>query len=154
MVTMWIFLFNFLKEVSIFISLVLAVLGLYLEKEMATHSSVLAWRIPGMGEPGGLPSTGSHRVGHNWSDLAAAWMLGEDVERVGHIWNTAPLQKRKTECSVMWLAASSFSENLLLKGVGGVYGCKPSGSPWVSLARDTQILGQLDKAKCVRKITE
>ena len=43
-----------------------------LEKEMATHSSVLAWRIPGMGEPGGLPSMGSHRVGHDWSDLAAA----------------------------------------------------------------------------------
>ena len=36
-----------------------------LEKEMATHSSVLAWRIPGMGEPGGLPSLGSHRVRHN-----------------------------------------------------------------------------------------
>ena len=35
------------------------------EKEMATHSSVLAWRIPGMGEPGGLPSMGSHRVRHN-----------------------------------------------------------------------------------------
>ena len=39
---------------------------------MATHSSVLAWRIPGMGEPGGLLSMGSHRVGHDWSDLAAA----------------------------------------------------------------------------------
>ena len=39
---------------------------------MAAHSSVLAWRIPGMGEPGGLPSMGSHRVGHDWSDLAAA----------------------------------------------------------------------------------
>jgi len=36
-----------------------------LEKEMATHSSVLAWRIPGTGEPGGLPSIGSHRVGHD-----------------------------------------------------------------------------------------
>ena len=36
-----------------------------LEKEMATHSSVLAWRIPGMEEPGGLPSMGSHRVGHD-----------------------------------------------------------------------------------------
>ena len=35
------------------------------EKEMATHYSVLAWRIPGMGEPGGLPSMGSHRVGHD-----------------------------------------------------------------------------------------
>ena len=39
---------------------------------MATHSSVLAWRIPGTTEPGGLPSMGSHRVGHDWSDLAAA----------------------------------------------------------------------------------
>ena len=39
---------------------------------MATHSSVLAWRIPGTGEPGGLPSMESHRVGHDWSDLAAA----------------------------------------------------------------------------------
>ena len=43
-----------------------------LEKEMATHSSVLAWKISGMGEPGGLPSTGSHSVGHDWSDAAAA----------------------------------------------------------------------------------
>ena len=46
-----------------------------LEKEMATHSSVLAWRIPGRAEPGGLPSVGSHRVGHDWSDLAAAAAL-------------------------------------------------------------------------------
>ena len=37
-----------------------------------THSSVLAWRIPGTAEPGGLPSMGSHRVGHDWSNLAAA----------------------------------------------------------------------------------
>ena len=43
-----------------------------LEKEMATHSSLLAWRIQGMGEPGELPSMGSHRVRHNWSDLAEA----------------------------------------------------------------------------------
>ena len=43
-----------------------------LEKKMATHSSVLAWRIPGTGEPGGLLSMGLHRVGHDWSDLAAA----------------------------------------------------------------------------------
>ena len=42
-----------------------------LEKEMATHSSVLAWRIPGTGEPGGLPSMGLHRVGHDWSNLVA-----------------------------------------------------------------------------------
>ena len=43
-----------------------------LEKEMATHSSVLAWRIPGTGEPGGLPSMGSHSVRHDWGNLAAA----------------------------------------------------------------------------------
>ena len=43
-----------------------------MEKEMATHSSVLAWRIPGAGDPGGLLFMGSHRVGHDWSDLAAA----------------------------------------------------------------------------------
>ena len=49
-----------------------------LKKEMATHSSVLAWRIPGTGEPGGLPSVGSHRVGHDWGDSAAVaeqWYL-------------------------------------------------------------------------------
>ena len=46
--------------------------GTPLEKEMATHSSVLAWRIPGTGDPGGLPSMGSHRVGHDWRDLAVA----------------------------------------------------------------------------------
>ena len=42
-----------------------------LEKEIATHSNVLAWRIPGTVEPGGVPSVGSHRVGHDRSDLAA-----------------------------------------------------------------------------------
>ena len=42
-----------------------------LENEMAIHSSVLDWRGPGTGKPGGLPSMGSHRVGHDWSDLAA-----------------------------------------------------------------------------------
>ena len=50
-----------------------------LEKKMATHSSVLAWRIPGMGEPGGLPSMVSHRVGHDWSDLAAAWSRKDET---------------------------------------------------------------------------
>ena len=46
---------------------------------MATHSSILAWRIPGMGEPGGLPSVGSHRVGHDCSDLAAIAAAGRAV---------------------------------------------------------------------------
>ena len=52
-----------------------------LEKEMATHSSVLAWSIPGTGEPGGLLSMGLHRVGHNWSDLAAAALKQSNPKR-------------------------------------------------------------------------
>ena len=55
-----------------------------LEKEMASHSSVLAWRIPGTGEPGGLPSMGSHRVRHDWSDLAAAYSTA-NPRRLGSI---------------------------------------------------------------------
>ena len=47
-----------------------------LEKEMAPHSGVLAWRIPGTGKPGGLLSMGSHRVGHDCSDLAVAGING------------------------------------------------------------------------------
>ena len=58
-----------------------------LEKEMATHSSVLAWRIPGTGGPGGLPSMGSHRVGHDWSDLAAAaaWYTVSRINAEGRV---------------------------------------------------------------------
>ena len=61
-----------------------------LEKEMATHSSVLARRIPGTGEPGGLPSMGSHRVGHDWSDLAAAAAAGWTLIQS----NLCPYEKR------------------------------------------------------------
>ena len=48
---------------------------------MATHSSTLAWRIPGMAEPGGLPSTGLHRVRHDWRDLAAAAAAAASLSR-------------------------------------------------------------------------
>ena len=51
---------------------------------MATHPSVLAWRIPGTGEPGGLPSMESHRVGHDWSDLAAAAAAWHDKPLWSH----------------------------------------------------------------------
>ena len=60
-----------------------------LEKEMATHSSVLAWRIPGTGESGGLPSKESHRVGHDWLDLAAeaaACPVIGDTSQPSHSW--------------------------------------------------------------------
>ena len=63
---------NFLLSLVLLVS--------YMEKETAPHSRVLAWRIPGMGEPGGLPSMGSHRVGHDWSDFAAAACLHQDSE--------------------------------------------------------------------------
>ena len=56
-----------------------------LEKETATQSSVLAWRIPGTGEHGALPSMGSHRVGHDWSDAAVA------AEHIVRTWLTANL---------------------------------------------------------------
>ena len=53
---------------------------------MATHSSVLAWRIPGTGEPGGPPSMGSHRVGHDWSVLAAVAAAADKVkERISEV---------------------------------------------------------------------
>ena len=71
-----------------------------LEKEMATHSSVLAWRIPGMGEPGGLPSMGSHRVGHDWSNLAAAAaaeivILTKVTQRKTNIWYWLYVESKK-----------------------------------------------------------
>ena len=53
-----------------------------LEKEMATHSSVLAWRIPGTGEPGRLPSLGSHRAGHDWSDLAVGGTVVRNLQAI------------------------------------------------------------------------
>ena len=62
-----------------------------LEKEMATHFSVLAWRIPGMGEPGGLLSMGSHGVGHDWSNLAAVAAAVRQSKPPG-----APLNERRS----------------------------------------------------------
>ena len=75
---------------EIFLCVVITpVYALVTEKAMATHSSALAWKIPGTGEPGGLLSTGSHRVRHDWSDLAAAAPVvltgGKDKASVG-IW--------------------------------------------------------------------
>ena len=66
-----------------------------LKEEMATHSSVLAWRIPGKGDPGGLPSMGLHRVGHNWSDLAAA--AEERVHDLMELYTLVDRQKEKDE---------------------------------------------------------
>ena len=64
-----------------------------LEKEMATHSSVLAWRIPGTGAPGGLPSMGSHRVGHDGSTLAA--VAAAEIIQVNALKGTQNLLRKK-----------------------------------------------------------
>jgi len=74
---------------------------------MATHSSVLAWRIPGVAKCGGLPSMGSHRVGHDWSDLAdlAASILSVvGVQSPGHVWLFA----------ILWTAACQVSLSLTI----------------------------------------
>ena len=70
-----------------------------LEKEMATHSSVLAWRIPGTGEFGGLPSLGSHRVGHDWGNLAAAAAGCKSKESSSSGKTEEALQLRQRGCS-------------------------------------------------------
>ena len=77
-----------------------------LEKEMATHSSVPAWRIPGMVEPGGLPSMESRRVEHDWSDLAAAAAATEFLS----------LESEKGEWQRPWFSPlfPSFSLSLVL----------------------------------------
>ena len=69
-------------------TLVLGYQGGDLEEGMAAHSSVLGWRILWMEEPGGLPSMGSHRVGHDWSDLAAAETLHLSPGS-SHFWHTS-----------------------------------------------------------------
>ena len=78
---------------------------------MATHSSVLAWRIPGMGEPGGLPSLGSHRVGHDWSDLAAA---AAHVFRISgnHTWGVT--------CTVLPTPRNLRAPQIPSQGLGGM----------------------------------
>ena len=77
-----------------------------LEKELATQSSVIAWRIPGTGKPGGLLSMGSHRVGHDWSDSAAAAGLSvlfrTDVAKVG-IPNFFPILEEMISSFHYWL---------------------------------------------------
>ena len=102
-----------------------------LEKEIAAHSSVLPWRIPGTGEPHGLPSMGLHRVGHNWSDLAAAaaaacsllilahkflflWHLCRlENLRDGGAWWAAVYGVAQSRTQLKWLSSSSSSSMLI-----------------------------------------
>ena len=126
-----------------------------LEKEMATHCSVLAWRIPGTGEPGRLPSMGSRRVRHDWSDLAAAafigrteaettifwspdvkkWLIGKDPG-AGKDWRQE--EKGTTEDEMVgwhhWLDEHEFERAL---GAGDGQGGLACCSPWSLKESDT-----------------
>ena len=90
------------------------------EEEMATHSSVLAWRIPGTAEPGGLPSMGSHRVGHDWSDLAAAAANQPILKEIYHEYSLGLMLKPKLQYidHVMW-KADSLEKTLMLGKIDG-----------------------------------
>ena len=105
-----------------------------LEKEMATHSSVLAWRIPGMGEPGGLPSMGSHRVGHNRSDLTAAAAAASFKVSISKNYCHQPLRKAQVNkppqpelchCSCKQVPSKDFS----LSHLNGMFSCLPGMYP-------------------------
>ena len=91
-----------------------------LEKEMTTHSSVLAWRIPGTTEPGGLPSMGSHRVRHDWSDLAAAAAAEQGEPRGIWTWPTSsfPILAQQMETPLKVTTVKSTGFLLLVKGDG------------------------------------
>ena len=84
-----------------------------LEKDMATHSSVLAWRIPETEEPGGLPPMGPHRVRHDWCDLAAAAAplldLTNSQSGISHLWDG------DTYCWVVTLQPSSIGLLITVK---------------------------------------
>ena len=99
-----------------------------LEKEMATHSNILAWRIPGTEEPGGLPSLGSHRVRHNWSDLAAAaltMLLHYSFQMcLKNQWQTY-VKTRYLMCETCYLMC----ENISIKSVASVCCIKACNDP-------------------------
>ena len=84
-----------------------------LEKEMATHSSVLAWRIPGTGEPGGLPSMGSHRVGHDWHDLAAVAAAATSFDTL-YLFFVSLLLYRNGEFSLPNICCLAVADSLIL----------------------------------------
>ena len=98
---------------------------------MATHSSTLAWRIPGTGEPGGLLSLGSHRVGHDWSDLAAAFTEWDGVREaqgllrhLGTCRNRSLYHTWSGRCPDSWLRAGALQEG----GHGQSHSCGGASS--------------------------
>ena len=115
-----------------------------LEREMATHSSVLAWRIPGTEEPSGLPSMGPPRVGHDWSDTAAAAVL------VGAV-SDKLLNVRKLDHELWWKEVWGFEEgkhnrkgagqaSSLLMGVGGAESHWGRGTAYLPMAAESRMV--------------
>ena len=98
-----------------------------LEKEMAHHSSVPAWRIPGTGEPVGLPSMGLHRVGHNWSDLAA-WFY-KIIAKTGLVLVRTPLSPSTSQGSG---DRSRDPTRNIERGDGGVWTLSDGAEGWDS----------------------
>ena len=82
-----------------------------LEKDMATHSSAIAWRIPGAGEPGGLPFMGSHRVRHDWSALAAVTVVIAD--QIRSVAQSCPTLRDPMNCSTKGLPVHTNSRSSL-----------------------------------------
>ena len=115
-----------------------------LEKEMATHSSVLAWRIPGTGEPGGLPSMGSHRVGHDWSDLPAAaaghFRAGPGPGMVPHRETERPAACARLATLLRNIVPISESISTLLKRVLNSPEAHPELSPFQALGGSGAVL--------------
>ena len=100
-----------------------------LEKEMAAHYSIFAWRIPGMGEPGGLPSLGSHRVGHDLRDLAAAAVIALPDQRLKAVMTTNIYKAADSSHSIfhnVFCCCCWVSQECL--NLGDPVDCSPPGS--------------------------
>ena len=117
-----------------------------LEKEMATHSSVLAWRIPGTVEPGRLPSMGSHRIRHDWYDLAAVAAAADLYELIDY-------RKNSPFLPFVCFSLIEFLQNIFLSQVlvlasrkpiskltdyTHTHSCFNSSSQWKALWQDTR----------------
>ena len=108
-----------------------------LQKEMATHSSVLAWRIPGTGELGGLPSMGWHRVGHDWSVLARSLLTGCRVISLWRYW---------FQLCQDWLLdvkSSHYKERICLKGTNQLQKQKEKGEHYHHSHKESLSKGHL-----------
>ena len=114
-----------------------------LEKEMATHSTVLAGRIPGTGEPAGLLSMGSHRVGHDWTDLAAAavaqwWRIRLPSRRLGfHSWVRKIPRRRKWLATLIFLPGKSHRQRSLVSYIVHGVAEEPDTTYWLNSNKKT-----------------